>query len=223
MKKVYNIIPSVLAWSRSLGLDKNSTVLEQTIKLYEEFGELAKAYQKNDKLELMDGIGDTLVVCTVIVSILETESGVRFEPNEEQEKCIASDSSWFSLLFELNGFTEYSAMLQPMCKNLRTINSIYEKFHRIVKALDIFCKAQLLDLYDCYNMAYQTISFRSGEIVNGIFVKKEPTHLIYVPIKLLGMEHELLNKEIRSFATKSGIKHFKVRFTNDEIMVAEKR
>lgn len=63
---------NVLEWAEARNLLKGSTAKDQTIKLMEEVGELAKAVGKNDRAKVIDGIGDAMVVLTIIANYYET-------------------------------------------------------------------------------------------------------------------------------------------------------
>lgn len=62
----------VLEWAEARNLLKGSTAKDQTIKLMEEVGELAKAVGKSDRAKVIDGIGDAMVVLTLIANYYET-------------------------------------------------------------------------------------------------------------------------------------------------------
>lgn len=63
--KLNELIENVKQWSIERGLDKTDP-LRQLVKLYEEIGELSSALNKNNTLEIMDGLGDTLVVLIIL-------------------------------------------------------------------------------------------------------------------------------------------------------------
>tara|TARA_R110000824_G_scaffold401090_2_gene610635 strand:+ start:1096 stop:1386 length:291 start_codon:yes stop_codon:yes gene_type:complete len=59
--KVFSLIRT---WATNKGIYKSGDSKTQTLKLVEEVGELSEAILKNDKLEIIDGIGDCVVVLT---------------------------------------------------------------------------------------------------------------------------------------------------------------
>jgi NTP pyrophosphatase (non-canonical NTP hydrolase) len=59
-----NRFNKIRQWADERGLYDHGDVKTQYIKLQEEAGELAKALLKNDKAEIIDGIGDIVVVLT---------------------------------------------------------------------------------------------------------------------------------------------------------------
>jgi NTP pyrophosphatase (non-canonical NTP hydrolase) len=62
-------------WAATRGLYNEGNSTTQYVKLQEEAGELAKALLKNDKPEIIDGIGDMVVVLTNLAHL----EGIRIE------------------------------------------------------------------------------------------------------------------------------------------------
>lgn len=69
---------AVEAWSRKRGIDKADPA-KQMLKLTEEVGELAGAIAKDRRDEMVDAIGDTLVVLTILCQQLSLDIGLCFE------------------------------------------------------------------------------------------------------------------------------------------------
>jgi NTP pyrophosphatase (non-canonical NTP hydrolase) len=59
-----NVFDNIRAWAQDRGLYDEGNANTQYIKLQEEAGELAKALLENDKNEIIDAIGDMVVVLT---------------------------------------------------------------------------------------------------------------------------------------------------------------
>ena len=74
------IFKSIRTWANERGIYENGDAKTQLIKLQEEVGELAKAVLENDKPEIVDAIGDSVVVLTNLAKL----SGYNIED------CIAS-------------------------------------------------------------------------------------------------------------------------------------
>jgi len=94
-----NIFDNIRSWAMVRGIYDKGNSHTQYVKLMEEAGELAQALLKNDKPEIIDAIGDMVVVLTNLA------------------------------------------------------------------------KLEKLDIEDCIDNAYQTISKRTGKMMNGTFVK----------------------------------------------------
>lgn len=73
-------IPLIREWAHARNLIKGSTPEKQFVKLVEEIGELAAALARGNKENMVDGIGDAVVVLTILAS----QIGV------DIEDCIAS-------------------------------------------------------------------------------------------------------------------------------------
>ena len=67
LEKVNSLLSLIHDWVVTKGLHTHEP-LYQLAKLNEEFGELNKAVLKNDTIKIIDGIGDVLVVCTVMAA-----------------------------------------------------------------------------------------------------------------------------------------------------------
>ena len=63
-KKPLKMFDNIRQWARERGLYDKGDSKTQLIKLQEEMGELAKATLENDKPEIIDAIGDMVVVLT---------------------------------------------------------------------------------------------------------------------------------------------------------------
>jgi len=100
-EKSKNIFNNIRSWAMVRGIYDKGDSRTQYVKLMEEAGELARALLKNDKPEVIDSIGDMVVVLTNLA------------------------------------------------------------------------KLEKLDIEDCIDNAYATISKRTGKMVNGTFVKTE--------------------------------------------------
>ena len=61
-----NEFNTIRAWAESKGIYEKGEIKTQTIKLFEEAGELSKAVLNNNKEEIIDAIGDCVVVLVSI-------------------------------------------------------------------------------------------------------------------------------------------------------------
>jgi NTP pyrophosphatase (non-canonical NTP hydrolase) len=64
-----NVYDLIRAWADERGIYRNGDAKTQFIKLQEETGELARAILKNNKEELIDAIGDAVVVLTNLAAL----------------------------------------------------------------------------------------------------------------------------------------------------------
>ena len=212
-------------WSVDLGLNTNSNPLQQTLKLYSEVGELADAIQQRDLIEIMDGIGDSVVVCTVIGSQLrEFSINAKYDDmplvGVENEyapfNAILSPNNlpqiFYSFVMSLQNYVSYCVDAYEQEEHGHYLFKFYSNFlnsaHQLANCLNV-------DFNKCVKMAYATIHFRSGEIIDGIFVKREPDAVIKISTKKLELPVDKLIKEVVEYAKQNEIKLFKVRFDLD--------
>jgi NTP pyrophosphatase (non-canonical NTP hydrolase) len=59
-------------WASTRGLYENGDVKTQALKLVEEVGETCRAILKQDHKEIVDGIGDCVVVLTNLAELIDT-------------------------------------------------------------------------------------------------------------------------------------------------------
>ena len=69
-------------WGKIRGINKKANIKAQTIKLMEEAGELARAVLKEDTENIIDSIGD----CVVVLTILADQHKLKIED--------CADSAW---------------------------------------------------------------------------------------------------------------------------------
>lgn len=67
--KAPNVYDRIREWADERGIYKNGDSKTQFVKLQEETGELARAILKNDRAELIDAIGDAVVVLTNLAAL----------------------------------------------------------------------------------------------------------------------------------------------------------
>lgn len=212
-EKVSHLLRLLVEWSKGKGLDK-LTPLDQLPKLNSEFGELGEAYTKKDLIGIMDGIGDSITVCTVIASQYERLYGVTGITNYYHKlKHFVSGNEYYDLHYLLSSFIELAVMYYPLSTdNKHRIEYIRQAYSRVIISADKFAQSQGTTLYECLNMALTTISYRTGEIVNGVFVKRVPTTAILVPVVWLKLEHEKLIEKINEYVLQNKIELFKIEF-----------
>lgn len=208
-------------WSVERGLDSNVTPLEQNLKLVEEFGELARHIQQKNVLEIMDGLGDTLVVCAVMAT--EVRKFMVSSESAELNLFATNDANFNMPIYHiddlpklfwattqaLHRYTTYAVDTnnQGQCGHY-----LFQFAGKLGSQLDALAKCLNLDIVKCLKMAYSTIHFRSGEIVDGVFVKREPQAIIQVSTKKLDLDVDNLIKDIVEFAQREQIDFFKVQF-----------
>ena len=78
-----NEMQPIRDWAEEKGIYLEGDLKTQSLKLIEETGELAKSVLNNDKLEIIDAIGDSVVVLTSIAKLASNH----FKEEITIEKC----------------------------------------------------------------------------------------------------------------------------------------
>lgn len=136
-------------------VEKQCQLDSQVRYINDEFGELNKAINKNKFIDIVDGLGDVLV--TIIgANYLSDRDYLQIDNiltigNEKVNTCL------LQCMVHL-GKKEYQAAV----KQLYCIATIYG-----------------VNLLDCLYFAYKEIKDRTGETVNGVFVKDVPNGQYY--------------------------------------------
>lgn len=71
-----NEFSPIREWAKDKGIFEKGDVKTQTLKLYEEAGELSKAVLKDDIPEIIDAIGDCVVVLTNVAELAKIKYGI---------------------------------------------------------------------------------------------------------------------------------------------------
>ena len=71
-----NEFSPIREWAKDKGIFEKGDVKTQTLKLYEEAGELAKAILNDDVAEVIDALGDCTVVLTNIAELAKIKYGI---------------------------------------------------------------------------------------------------------------------------------------------------
>lgn len=221
-EELTNLVNKIEKWAVDLGLNSNSNPLKQTLKYYEEVGELAKAIQQNNLIEIMDGIGDSVVVGAVMGSQLrEFSINAKYDDmplvGVENEyapfNAILSPDNlpqiFYSFVMSLQNYISYCVDAYEQEEHGYYLFKFYGNFLNLAHQLAL-CLG--VDFNKCVKMAYTTIHFRSGEIVDGVFVKRKPDATIQISTKKLELPVDKLIKEIVEYAQQNKIKFFKVEF-----------
>lgn len=162
-------------WAEARNLIEGATPQAQFVKLVEEFKEFVDGHLNLDFPEVLDGLGDTMVVLTILAAQLGTsieECIVSIDDDLEQA------NSTDGILSKVTGVNELS---------LRAISSIGELATGISKkdmtkvktgiggayrVLEAICyRFDLSGEYAASN-AYEVIKDRKGRMVDGVFIKE---------------------------------------------------
>ena len=84
----HSVFDKIRSWAKDRGIYTSGDPKTQTLKLMEEMGEVAKAILKSDQAEILDGIGDCVVVLTNLAHLnnLTIEECIQSAYNEIKER-----------------------------------------------------------------------------------------------------------------------------------------
>lgn len=145
MKTLQELQLLILEWANDKDLLKFENAPKQRLKLLEEVGETAAAILKNKTDEIKDGIGDIFVVLVILAEQLSEE--ILFDMNGVAK----DDDQYFIFLFD----------------NILNSKRIYFS----ISYLNDICKKLNIDLAECANLAWNEIKDRTGQTIDGTFIK----------------------------------------------------
>ena len=70
---IFSMFDSIREWAKQRGIYDKGDAKTQLIKLYEETGELAKAILENNKEDIVDAIGDSVIVLTNLANMVDVD------------------------------------------------------------------------------------------------------------------------------------------------------
>ena len=174
------LVENVKAWSIAKGLDK-AELIKQMQKLSEEWGELNQAKVKSNPKQLKDSIGDVLVVLIILgqqmnlKDINKLVDANLYKDIPEQIGLIGASTDDLLLL----GAAEIGRIASVLTiKGGRN----EAKFQKMIIERSIVHLADVLDAVaikentstiECFELAWNEIKGRTGQMVNGVFVKSE--------------------------------------------------
>ncbi|KXI11955.1 MULTISPECIES: MazG-like family protein [Streptococcus] len=174
------LVENVKAWSIAKGLDKAEPI-KQMQKLSEEWGELNQAKAKSNPEQLKDSIGDVLVVLIILgqqMNLNDINELVNANLYKERPEEIGLFGASIDKLLLL-GTAEIGRIASVL-----TINGGENeaKFQKMIIERSIVHLADFLDAVaikentstiECFEFAWNEIKGRTGQMVNGVFVKSE--------------------------------------------------
>lgn len=144
------LVKNIENWAEERGLIDIELAPKQYLKTLEEIGETARAILKDDKEQIVDGIGD-IAVCVIV---LAKQLGVKISSqiNTNLEYPLENPPELFSFLFLV----------------INTSNVSYQ----VLGILSDIAKTQGFTLEFCLQSAWNEIKDRKGKLINGTFVKE---------------------------------------------------
>lgn len=150
------LIKQIEQWAEDRNIIKGSKPIDQAMKLFSEFGELADNVGKGR--DCRDDIGDVFVVLTIMAKQLGLDiiDAVKYDGSSRG----AQKHAVCDLGLALNYFVR--------SENKQCLRSCLMALHAI-------CKGGLIDFKECVQIAYNDIKGRKGIMHNGVFIKESDT------------------------------------------------
>ena len=221
-EELTDLVNRIEQWAIELGLNKNSDPLHQTLKYSEEVGELSTAIQEHNLIKIMDGIGDSVVAGAVMGSQLRefstnakyddmplVEAKYKYVPSKLALQNSRVPYAFWQFTYNSQRYVNYCVDAYEQKEHGEYLFKFYTMFLYSAQQLADYLG---IDFNKCIKMAYSTIHFRSGEIIDGVFVKRKPDATIQISTKKLELPVDKLIKEIVEYAQQNKIEFFKVEF-----------
>lgn len=174
------LVENVKSWSVAKGLDKAEPI-KQIQKLSEEWGELNQAKAKSNQEQLKDSIGDVLVVLIILGQQMDLKDINKLVDanlyKEAPEQIGLFGASTDELL--LLGTAEIGRIASVLTIDGGRNGAKFQKMIiersivRLADVLDTVATNENTSTIECFELAWNEIKGRTGQMVNGVFVKLE--------------------------------------------------
>ena len=153
------LINKIEQWAEDRNLIKGCTTLDQAMKLFSEFGELADSVAKEDLDGIKDGIGDVFVVMTILY---KQQGDCIFDATCNPEEPLFKGANVKTLVVKANKFL------------FRFIDNedFYNPSVFAISCLKRIAEQKNLTLQQCVEHAYKEIKDSKGIMHNGTFIKE---------------------------------------------------
>ena len=173
---------NVTEWAKERKIIPNSPFMAQWIKLKEEFGELWNAVRKNDEEAILDAVGDTIVVLTILSKLIRNSQNDAIVdlPSWSLTRGMFADTP-MNFLFRADAvISEMSIYVAGKTKsngyvefNEIPLEWFERKAERAINYLADFLEARGEHIYKALDKAWNEIKDRKGYLrEDGIFVKE---------------------------------------------------
>jgi NTP pyrophosphatase (non-canonical NTP hydrolase) len=159
-EKFLQLKKNVIDWANERNLLASTTTEKQKLKLISEVGELSDAILKNNLDEIKDAIGDCIVVLILYFDIdRKSIDNYVFIADKIDEKIFYQDAL-MNILY----------CISILDKEEKNINSCFVLYNILINLIAIGKKYEL-SIVDCLDYSYNQIKNRTGQIINGTFIK----------------------------------------------------
>ncbi len=167
------LIEKIEQWAEDRNIIKGSKPIDQAMKLFSEFGELADNVGKGR--DIKDDCGDIFVVLTIMAKQLGHSTTENYDTDlwhENQAELTLKDR-----------VVLLSEKLTEFCFDAREGDVYHTVFDAIVSQLKTIAIKSGTTLEECVQIAYNDIKDRVGILWNGVFVKNTDEN--YDEVKLM--------------------------------------
>lgn len=175
--KFNELVENVKAWSVAKGLDKAEPI-KQMQKLSEEWGELNQAKAKSNPEQLKDSIGDVLVVLIILSQQLNFEDinklvNANFYEDKNELSVASTDKMLLIGTIDIGHIANALATEATRDKALFQRMIIECSIVHLAYTLGAIAARENTSTIECFELAWNEIKGRTGQMVNGVFVKSE--------------------------------------------------
>ncbi len=171
---------NVVSWFHQRHLVNADLIRPQILKLGEEIGELAEAYQLGQVDSIAVEAGDCCVVLTGLCEQMEGMTSEGLLPptpivhyGANPMKNVSSQRLFMASMLDIQVSYSRIVEFELKGKGVAHIEIVQDAMECMVKALGKAVGAMGCDLSVGYQAAYKKIELRQGKKVNGVFIKEE--------------------------------------------------
>ena len=156
------LIQKIEQWANDRNIIKGSKPIDQAMKLFSEFGELADNVGKGR--DCRDDIGD----CAVVMTIIMAQCGLSFHAYAENLNFI----SQYDIKYNVSQLgSNISEFVLDIATNYE-ISDNSDAFIWCIEYLNVIAMQIGSTLEECVQIAYNDIKDRKGIMSNGVFIKE---------------------------------------------------
>ncbi|WOZ14999.1 MazG-like pyrophosphatase [Acinetobacter phage vB_AbaM_AB3P2] len=156
------LIKQIEQWASDRNIIKGSKPIDQAMKLFSEFGELADNVGKGR--DCRDDIGD----CAVVMAIIMAQCGLSFHAYAENLNFISQYDIKYNVAQLANNISEF---VSDIATNYE-ISDNSDAFIWCIEYLNVIAMQVGSSLKECVQLAYDDIKHRKGIMANGLFIKE---------------------------------------------------
>ena len=156
------LIQKIEQWATDRNIIKGSKPIDQAMKLFSEFGELADNVGKGR--DCRDDIGDFAVVMTIIMA----QCGLSFHAYTGS----LTLQSNYDLKYNVSQLAENMTEFVSDIASNDLISDDSDAFIWCIEWLNVIAMQIGSSLEECIQIAYNDIKERRGVLVNGVFIKE---------------------------------------------------